>query len=228
VNVGVHWEEGGRAGSGGPTGLDIRASDRPRAHEGSTETEIAVFEASERLLAQEPLSELSVAQIIQEAGISRATFYFYFSSKYAVLAGLMARVSDEIFQVIQPFVQREESVQPKDALRDSLTASVDLWRRHGPAMRAMHEHWNTTDQLRTLWVGVVERFKEAIVSELDRQCEAGLAHPTCDTRLLSSLLLWSTAQCLYVAGLGVDPSLPDEEAALPGLLALWSSSIYGS
>jgi AcrR family transcriptional regulator len=228
VNVGVQGREGGQAKGNRPSGSVTRAGDRPRAHQGNTDTEIAVFEATEGLLRQEPLSELTVAQIIREARISRATFYFYFSSKYAVLAGLLARISDEIFQVIQPFVQRPESVDPQRALRESLTAAVELWRRHGPALRALHEHWNTTEQLRTLWVGVMQRFTEATAAELDRQCAAGLAQPSADARLLSSTLLWSTVQCLYVAGLGLDPSLPDEDTALSGLLALWRASFYGS
>ncbi len=187
-----------------------------------------MFDAAERLLADESLHDLSVAEIITAAGISRATFYFYFSSKFAVLSGLVARVSDEIFDVARPFIQRRESVRPEVALHDGLTAAVELWHRHEPAMRAIHEHWNTTEQLRSLWISVIERFTEAITEEIDRQREAGLARGGCDSRLLSSALLWSTAQCLYVGGLGLDPNLPDEQAALSALDTLWRSALYGS
>jgi AcrR family transcriptional regulator len=55
---------------------------RPRAHTGEQDAEKAIFEATERLLAEQPLHELSVAQIITAAGLSRATFYHYFSSKF--------------------------------------------------------------------------------------------------------------------------------------------------
>jgi AcrR family transcriptional regulator len=189
---------------------------------------VAIFDATERLLAEVPLSELSVAQIIAAAGISRATFYFYFSSKFAVLGGLLARVSDEIFDVVQPFVERQDSVAPEQALRDSLSEAVALWERHRPALRAIHEHWHATDQLRELWINVIRRFTAAIAAELERQRQEGLARHTIDSQAVAATLLWSTVQCLYVAGLGLDPSIPDEQAALPPLTAVWRSALYGS
>jgi AcrR family transcriptional regulator len=206
----------------------VRSGDRPRGHEGTTETEAAIFDATERLLADESLHELSVAQIISTAGISRATFYFYFSSKFAVLGGLLARVSDEIFDVVQPFVQRQESVAPEQAMRESLTAAVALWQRHRPALRAVHEHWNTTDQLRDLWISVIARFTRAVAAELERQKHAGLARHSIDSQTIAATLIWSTVQCLYVAGMGVEPNLPDEQAALSALITLWRSSLYGN
>ena len=50
---------------------------------------MAIFEATEKLLGEHSLQEVSVAQIIAEAGLSRATFYFYFGSKYSVAASLL-------------------------------------------------------------------------------------------------------------------------------------------
>ena len=41
--------------------------------------------ATERLLADVPLHQLSVEQILAEAGVSRRTFYVYFGSKFAVV-----------------------------------------------------------------------------------------------------------------------------------------------
>ncbi|HET9720003.1 MAG TPA: TetR/AcrR family transcriptional regulator [Solirubrobacteraceae bacterium] len=228
MNVGVHWKGADPSASRGSPGLTAaRAGDRPRGHEGTSDTELAIFEATEQLLAEGSLNDLSVAQIISAAGISRATFYFYFSSKFAVLGGLLARVSDEIFQVVQPFVQREESVHPEQALRDSLAEAVALWQRHRPALRAIHEHWNATDQLRVLWISVIERFTDAVATELDRQKQEGQARHLIDSRTIAATLLWSTIQCLYVAGMGVDSSIPDETAALPALITVWRSALYG-
>lgn len=203
-----------------------RSADRPRAHGGTSAPEAAIFDATERLLVEVPLHDLSVAQIISAAGISRATFYFYFSSKFAVLTGLLARTSDEIFEVIQPFVQRHEPAAPEQALRDGLTGMVELWVRHRPALRALHEHWNATEELRALWISGMQRFTEAIVTEVERQREAGLSPFRGDLRAVVAGLVWSTENCLYVAALGVDPNLPDERSALPTLLAMWRSVLY--
>jgi AcrR family transcriptional regulator len=204
-----------------------RSGDRPRSHAGTSDTELAIFEATERLLSEVPLHELSVAQIIAAAEISRATFYFYFSSKFAVVSGLLARVMEEIFEVVQPFVQRQDGVSPEEALRRSLEGATAMWKSHRPAMRAIHEHWNTTPELRTLWITVVERFTDAVSAELDRERAAGIAPPGAGSRQIAAALLWGTERCLYVAGLGVDADLPDEEQTLEPLLALWVGSLYG-
>jgi AcrR family transcriptional regulator len=203
-----------------------RSGDRPRSHAGTSETELAIFAATERLLSEIPLHELSVAQIISAAEISRATFYFYFSSKFAVVSGLLARVMDEIFEVVQPFVRRTDDVSPAEALRRSLTGATELWKTHRPAMRAIHEHWNTTPELRGLWLAVVERFTDAIAAEIDRERVSGLAPTGADSRQIAAALLWGTERCLYVAGLGVDADLPDEPQTLEPLLALWIGGLY--
>jgi TetR/AcrR family transcriptional regulator, ethionamide resistance regulator len=204
-----------------------RSGDRPRAHGGTSDTELAIFDATERLLAEMPLHDLSVAQIIAAAGISRATFYFYFSSKFAVVSGLLARVMEEIFTVVSPFTARDEAIPPEEALENSLSAAVVLWASHRPALRAVHEHWNTTDELRTLWIGVVNRFTEAIAGEIDRERSAGLARGGADSRQIAASCLWGTESVLYVAGLGVDANLPDEESALAPLMAIWTGALYG-
>jgi AcrR family transcriptional regulator len=203
-----------------------RGGDRPRVHAGTSETELAIFDATERLLSEVPLHELSVAQIISAAEISRATFYFYFSSKFAVVSGLLARVMDEIFEVVQPFVQRTDEIAPEEALRQSLAGATQLWKTHRPALRAIHEHWNTTPELRTLWLAVVQRFTDAVAAEIDRERQSGLAPGGASSRQVAAALLWGTERCLYVAGLGVDPDLPDEADTLEPLLALWVGGLY--
>jgi AcrR family transcriptional regulator len=208
--------------------ISTRRTDRSRTTKGTTDTEIAIFAAAERLLAREPLHELSVAQIITEAGISRATFYFYFSSKFAVLVGLLARVTNEMFESVPPFVNRAEGVSLEAALRASLQAGAELWTRHRPAMRAIHEHWNTTDELRSLWLSVMDRFTTALAGQIDLERKRGRSVPGPDSRALAAALLWGTESCLYVAGLDVDPSFAAESDSLEPLLAMWTGTLCGA
>jgi AcrR family transcriptional regulator len=204
-----------------------RGTDRPRAHGGTSETELAIFEATERLLAEVPLHDLSVAQIISAAGVSRATFYFYFSSKFAVVTGLLAQVMEEMFEVVQPFVQREDGAAPEPALRESLEASTALWASHRAALRAVSEHWHAFDELRVLWLGVVQRFTLAVAAEIDRERAVGLAPPGPDSRQVAAALIWGTERCLYVAGLGADENVHTEAELVDPLMALWMGALYG-
>jgi AcrR family transcriptional regulator len=204
-----------------------RGSDRPRAHAGDSDTELAIFGATERLLAAVPLHELSVAQIIEEAGISRATFYFYFSSKYAVVTGLLARVMDEIYEVMQPFVRRRSDAVAEDPLRESLEAAAAVWGAHRASLRAVMEHWHAVPELGTLWLGVVRRFASGLAIDIERERAAGLAPDGIDSQQLADALIWATERCMYVAGLGADKNLPSEAETVEPLLALWLGTIYG-
>lgn len=203
-----------------------RRADRPRAHIGTSDAEQAIFAATEQLLSGTSLQDISVAAIIEAAGISRATFYFYFSSKFAVLTGLLATVMDEMFGVVSPFVQRDDDVRPEAALRRSLEAAIALWQRHRPALRAIHEHWNSTDELRSLWTRVVDRFTAAIATEIDRERAVGLVPEGTDSLALAAALLWGTESVLYVAGLGISDTLVDEGHALEPLIAMWAGALY--
>ena len=204
-----------------------RRSDRPRSHQGNTDAEATIFAATERLLAQVPLHEISVADIIAEAQISRATFYFYFSSKYAVVTGLLARVMDEIYDLVRPFVDRDEVEPPEAALRRSLEATFQVWSAHRSALRATHEHWHAVPELRERWLDVVERFTDAVAAQIDRERAAGTAPPGPNSRQLAAALLWSTDRCLYVAAVGGDEDLPSEQAIVEPLMSLWLGALYG-
>ena len=96
-----------------------RFLDRPRMRSGNSATETAIFKATEKLLAKQPFTDLSVAQIIERAGISRASFYHYFSSKLGVIAGLLVAVMDDIFDTASPFLHR-----PDTTITESAVASI--------------------------------------------------------------------------------------------------------
>ena len=184
--------------------------------------------ATERLLEKVPVHQLSVEQILKEAGVSRRTFYVYFGSKFAVITRLANRVMGEIFDVIQPFLITAEGDSRREALRRSLEAGWDVWIEHRLVLRAVNEHWHEVPELREAWLGVFERFSEAMGAEIEREREAGLALPGPDARQLAAALLWSTAQSTYIAGLGVDPALTDERAIFETIASIWERAIYGT
>jgi AcrR family transcriptional regulator len=190
-------------------------------------TQRQIFSATERLLERIPVHELSVAQIIDEAGVSRATFYFYFGSKYGVIAGLLADVMDEVYEVARPFIERPADEPPERALRRGIEAAARLWSSHRFALRAVSEHWHSVPELRDLWLEVIARFTEGFATEIDRQRRDGLAPEGVDSRQLAASLLWASERCFYVSGLGVDTELGSEEGAVDALYALWRGGIYG-
>jgi AcrR family transcriptional regulator len=204
------------------------AGDIRRARERNADTRTQIFAVTEQLLEQVPLQDLSVAQIIDDAEISRATFYAYFSSKFDVVVGLLTKVTDDVYEVARVFIERAETDAPDYAHGRALEAAARLWRTHRFALRAATEHWHSVPEMKAMWLGAVERFTDGIAGEIERQRAVGIAPPGPDARELTSTLLWATERSFYVAGLDVGSPLASEERAVPALYALWRGAIYGA
>ncbi|UXA11512.1 TetR/AcrR family transcriptional regulator [Mycobacterium sp. SMC-8] len=206
----------------------MRPGDRPRLHAGTSDAERQILLATERLLESTPLTELSVASILKEAGVSRTTFYFYFSSKYAPVTALLSSVMDQIFEQVSLFTSGADSGDDANRLEKGLEGATQLFREHRMVFRATVEHWHSVAEIGELWLKVIERFTDAFASEIERERAAGTAPPGIPSRELAAGLIWASERLLYVAGLGVDADLPDEDRALASLLAIWQGAVYGS
>ena len=73
----------------------------------------AIMTAVRELLEEKPFGELSVSSISQRAGVARSGFYFYFDSKYAVLAQIMAEATEELEELTQYFAPRQPGESPE-------------------------------------------------------------------------------------------------------------------
>ena len=207
----------------------VPGGDRPRAHGGDAEQQILA--ATERLLATTPLTKLSVARIVEEAGVSRTTFYFYFSSKHAPISALLTQVMDEIYGSVSAFTDRGDG---DDGIGDGFAAldrglegAAQVFRDHRMVLRAVVENWRLVPELRKLWLGIIERFTTAFAAEIDRERARGNAPAGIPSRELAAGLIWGCERVLYVAGLGLDHDIPNEDRALRTLQTMWKATVYG-
>ena len=83
----------------------------------------AILDATEHLLAEHRFDQLSVADILSVARVSRASFYFYFDSKHAVLGELVRRAVNLARAVAQPWV--EEDVESPGATRGTESGIIN-------------------------------------------------------------------------------------------------------
>src|SRR5260370_3035227 len=91
--------------------------------------EAAILAAAEQLLSERPLSALSVADISKAAGVSRQSFYVHFSSKMAVIAECLRRLSDEVLAAVDPFLSGP-SDDPQTAIRTTPQACLQRSTAH--------------------------------------------------------------------------------------------------
>ena len=202
------------------------ASDRPRVHDRSSPVEQQIFAATERLLLTVSARDLSVAQILREAGVARGSFYHYFSSKWDVITDLVTLVMDDIYSYIEVFTTSDEQLSRQDVLRHSIEQGCGVWAQHRTVLRVILEHWREVPQLREVWLQVLHRIRDGVAPELDRARAVGLAPPGPDSRQLVTALLWGTANCLYAAGLEEIDDLPSETDISGVIEALWVRGLY--
>jgi AcrR family transcriptional regulator len=187
-----------------------------------------IRDALEHVLRTESFSELSVDRICTEARVTRATFYHYYGSKHGALAALAGQLWDDVFAEIQPFVTGTGEGQPEGAIRDSFRAAWQIWLEHAPVFHALATSWDEDSELRELWIGIIDRFTTSIAAEIDRERAAGSAPPGPDSHQLASVLLWSTAHCLHIAGTDANRHMPDEAGLFDTMMTVWVRSIYGT
>lgn len=98
--------------------------------------ELALLDAAEGLVKEGRFAEASVADLARSVGVSRAAFYFYFSSKEDLLASVVDRAVEGFNQRIADVLAPRESADAATALRASVEAAGELWWHHSQVLIA--------------------------------------------------------------------------------------------
>ncbi len=204
-----------------------RREDQNHIQEKSEQRDVreAILDATEHLLVQQRFDELSVADILSSAQVSRASFYFYFESKYAVLEELVRRAVKQAQTVAQVWVE-EEIKSPEHTLRQGTGQGLQLWMKHGPVLRAIVENWRSDERLAALWMQMMEGFTTAARHRIERDRATGRAPLTdVDASTLASTLTWMSERIYYLAAIG-HPAFHNEQQVIDVLTTVWLSAIY--
>lgn len=204
-----------------------RRDDQQSFREGAEQRDVpkAILDATEQLLAHQRFDELSVANILSAAQVSRASFYFYFESKYMVLGELVRRVVQQAQAAAGPWVE-EDTRPPEHTLRQGTSQGLQLWIKHAPVLRAIVEHWRSDERLAALWTEMMDSFTQAAIYRIERDRAAGRAPRTSvDASTLASTLTWMSERIYYLAAIG-HPTFQDEQQVIDVLTEVWLSVIY--
>lgn len=187
-----------------------------------------ILDAAADRLREHPFDALSVAEIITAAGVSRASFYFYFAGKQAVLAELVRRAVGAGHEAAQPWV--EGAASPAETLRAGIDAGAGLWLSNAAVLRAIVESWASDPQLRELWLGQMKTFTDATIAriEADRAADPAVAAQLdgVDVPALAATLTWTGERLYYLAACGVPP-FDDRQVLVDTLTHIWLSALYG-
>jgi AcrR family transcriptional regulator len=207
------------SGAGGaPVSVTGRRGRRPR-------TQAAVLTATTELLQVVPLADLSVAQILEAAGVGRTSFYEHFSSKDDVVVKLLRAVSADIAAEIEPMFARGQRT-PEEAFHEGLTRLIRMWERYAPLMVTGSVEWPQVPELRRLWLRIHADLARRIAGVITADRASGLAPAGAEPEALAAALVWSTERALLVSRTGRVAALPDPEALVEPLTQLYVGTIY--
>ncbi|WP_220186824.1 TetR/AcrR family transcriptional regulator [Pseudonocardia pini] len=200
---------------------------RPRAHNGRSASEQAVFTATEGLLGELSLQDITVAKIIKRAGVSRANFYHYFASKADVLAALLARLLDETYEVAESPWQAQPGKDRARSLDASLRETVGMWAERGAVSCAAIENIFSVPQVTAAWLGMRERFIGAVSEQIEHERAGGRAPSGPAAETLAAVLVCGVERTFHVGARGFDPALVSGGARFEAFTELTFAAIYG-
>jgi AcrR family transcriptional regulator len=207
------------------TAAPERLAQRRRRRAPDAEARQAFLAATEELLRERHLDELTVVDVIERAGFSRATFYAYFESKHAVVAALARQVFDEMYERFwQSWLELSSTGEPDEWIAQ-YKGTLAIWREH-PVLTAAAVGWRTDPQAYAAWGELWRENVEITVGYIERARAAGAAEPWPEVRTLAAILVWLSETLLYLAFAGSTP-LGDDQHLAEAVAAIWLRSIHG-
>jgi AcrR family transcriptional regulator len=187
--------------------------------------EQAILATAERLLAERALHEISVDDLARGAGISRPTFYFYFTSTEAVLLTLLDRMIEEARERRGDALERFAE-DPPQRLREAITSVYESFRSHRAATLAGADAVATSPEVRELWSQVMEGFVQETTEAIEAERARGAAPEGIPARDLAIALNSMNERVLHATFADQAPMVADEHV-IDVLVSVWLAAIYG-
>jgi AcrR family transcriptional regulator len=184
----------------------------------------AIVASVRELLHERSFADLSVSTISERAGVARSGFYFYFDSKYAVLAVILADASELLDSLTHHFAPREPGETPADFAKRMVGSAAAVYANDDPVLKACAVARNTDAQIREM----MDDFYDGIIDKLIALLEQDSgARPISDdlpalVRTLAATTTMTLTQDSAFVGRGEEP-----ERAVDALERLWVSAIWG-
>jgi len=200
----------------------VRRSPRPQAR--SENRRAALLAALEGELQRHTLANVSVSAVTRRAGLGRSAFYFYFPSKHAAVAELLAGVYDELGELGSDLLLGRGA--PRDTLAAALRHTVSTWRQHRLLFCAMLDAVAADQDVADVWARWIRLFEDLVLRVAREQAwsvtvpgEVGL-RPT-----IAALLAMNTS--VLEGHIRADGDLADARRVGDLLAYVWTTTLFG-
>ena len=198
---------------------------RSPARPSGDKREVALLATAETLLGRRPLHEISVDDLARGAGISRATFYFYFPSKYAVVLTLFERMVARMESDMRSFAEKPPT-DPVRCWRAGIDAFFAAFHCRQALSQAMAEAVTSRPEFRDVWSTFMQKWIDKTASLIVAERERGAA-PDGIPAVELAISLNRMNERTVIAALAEQPMLA-QHRVVDTLSHIWLSSIYGT
>jgi TetR/AcrR family transcriptional regulator, ethionamide resistance regulator len=179
-----------------------------------------ILDAAERLLRERPYRELSVEELMAEAGLSRTVFYRHFEDLPRLMLSLLEQVQSELADAMKLTV---EAPGDWEAFVDTLRGAVEVWERHGPLMRAIIDASSYDEEIDVAYRTVRDGWIALAAQLLDRDVAEGRLEPVNTLELSRALTVLNEAYLMET--LGRVPPLARPADVLETLILIWTRTL---
>ncbi|PQM46969.1 hypothetical protein C1Y40_02850 [Mycobacterium talmoniae] len=159
--------------------------------------------------------------------MARSGFYFYFDSKYAVLAQILAEATHELEELTQYFAPRGNDESPAAFAKRMVGSAAAVYAHNDPVVRACNVARNTDAEIREILDAQMSTVIDQIVAVVQDEIAAGTAHPISDD-IPALVRTLGVTTALMLSGdtsyLGPDR---DVQRGVRVLEALWLNALWG-
>jgi AcrR family transcriptional regulator len=217
---------------GNAAGATVTTSSRSRVHSNhrperkSVVTRRHILAAGRALLDETSITDLTVDDIVREAGVAVGTFYLYFSDKYDMLKALLREVVERCFQ--EDFVQLDHRIPRYERIRIAIRSNFNAWLEHCGTMASLHRLAMVRSDFEVFFEDELRRpFSDRLEAEIRSSIERGYARPV-DPRaaadIIGTMITWTFMRWI---GMRRPPYAgADLDALTESMAMIWYRALY--
>ncbi len=155
-----------------------------------------ILDSAEELLSGVGYAAMTVADIAQAAGLTRAALYFYFGSKQDVLTALVARTVQTLTD--KAGLARTDDRPVEDVIAGAVERTAALWLDRGPVMRMAVDLGSTVPDIGSMWTAGAEE-SIAVIDDVLQRCNVPAHDGPDGAPALARALCWMIERNFYQA-----------------------------
>ena len=204
--------------------MEVKTEKTRRVRRDPASAKIEIIAAFEAALGEVAFQDLTVDRLMQRTGMTRSSFYHYFTALDDLVLGLFEHFESDIRATVDPWLLDGSDGDYREATARNLTRMFVVFQDHRRAIAALTQAALGNSGVYQQWQRrVVDYYIDLTACFIRRQIELGRSNAEDPKRLARALILMNHAV--------FNDHLTRADAEAPEIVAkvvaeIWNSSIY--